>query len=78
MIRKLLMLLIVLSLGVVLVSPCVDGDDAIHHHPHHHHFGLSPDQGEATLVTVDDSHAASAEQPSLIVGAKLMASALRC
>ena len=40
MIRKLLSVVFVLALGIVLISPCVDGDEAVHGHPHHHHSGL--------------------------------------
>ncbi|HET9695381.1 MAG TPA: hypothetical protein VFP40_00860 [Terriglobales bacterium] len=37
MLRKLILIVIVLSLGAVLISPFTDVDDAIHHHQQHHH-----------------------------------------
>jgi hypothetical protein len=77
MIRKLVSLIIVLALGGVLVSPCVDGDDAVHHRPHHHHLSLLRLQADSALLVETDFDDAAPPPVSSCL-AKPAAPALRC
>ena len=78
MIHRLIATTIVLAMGIILVSPCADIDDAVHQHSHHHHVSVSPHESALETVTIDDNSPVATEKQSLIVGIKLTVSALRC
>ena len=73
-----MLLVIVFAVGVVLVSPCVDGDDAIHHRSHHHHAGVEPLQAHATTVSNDDISIVVTDGDRADVSAQPEVSSLRC
>jgi hypothetical protein len=77
MIRKLMLMTIIVALGIVLVSPCVDSDDAVHHDPHHHHFSLPLLQATPSLVANDDRATVLTQLLATVASAKPAISLLR-
>ena len=59
MIRRLTGIIVMVAVGTVLVSPCVDLGHALQHHPHHHHVGLAANFEESSIVSFDN-HSESA------------------
>lgn len=79
MLRKLILLTVVLSLGAVLISPCTDLDDVIHHHQsHHHHFGTVAQQSTENGDWWELSAAAPAEREGTTEAVQTANSTLRC
>ena len=78
MVRRLIATTILLVVAVILVSPCVDMDNAVNYHQHHHHFGLSVNTEDARTASPDDRFEGAVDRKTIDVSASPSSSAMRC